>query len=167
MKYLRQQVLGHKNMRFHGLSMGLDNEFEFFSTTSVKVPAGTTAERPAAPVNGAIRYNTTEGNFETFAGNPSSWKALKFDEPATITQETVGTGDDTEDTFGPLNTIPVAGQNILVLVENVLQLNVTNYELVQNPQTGANAPYADGWYIQFDSPVPLGKPVTVLHGFDR
>jgi len=25
----------------------------------------------------------------------------------------------------------------------------------------------DGWYLQFSSPVPPGKPVTVLHGFDQ
>lgn len=164
MKYLRQQVLGHKNMRNTGLTMGLDNRFEFDGTHSIVVPIGDDANQPAGS-NGAIRYNTTINNFETFSNG--SWRQLRFLEPATITQESLGNGDDTEDTFGPLATIPAAGQNVLVLVENVLQLNVTNYELVQNPTTGANAPYADGWYIQFDSAVPLGKPVTVLHGFDR
>lgn len=165
MKFLRQQVLGHKTMRFNGLTLGLDNEYNFNSSTSIVVPVGDTGDRPSAPINGSLRYNTDLNTFETYSNN--AWKQMRFDEPATITQETVGTGDDTEDTFGPLLTIPSAGQNVLVLVENVLQLHVTNYELVQNPQTGANAPYADGWYIQFDSPVPNGKPVTVLHGFDR
>jgi hypothetical protein len=165
MKFLRQQVLGHKNMRFNGLNLGLENEYNFNSSTSIVVPVGGTADRPQAPVNGSFRYNSDTNTFEMYANG--AWKTARFDEPATITQETVGTGDDTEDTFGPLNTIPSAGQNVLVLVENVLQLNVTNYELVQNPQTGANTPYADGWYIQFDAPVPNGKPVTVLHGFDR
>lgn len=27
--------------------------------------------------------------------------------------------------------------------------------------------YAAGWYVKFDSPVPYGKPVTVVHGWDR
>ena len=78
--------------------------------------------------------------------------------------------------FGPLVSgdseypIPVAAQNVLVLVENVFQLSTTNYTLEQSAGgnlTGPNQPYADGWYLKFTSPVDLGKPVTVLHNFDK
>lgn len=37
------------------------------STGFVLIPSGTTAERPASPVNGEIRYNTDFGQFEGYA----------------------------------------------------------------------------------------------------
>jgi hypothetical protein len=43
-------------------------------TGAVIVPKGTTAQRPANPKNGTIRYNTTIPQFEVFIG--TSWKSL-------------------------------------------------------------------------------------------
>lgn len=45
------------------------------STGSIKIPSGTTAQRPASPVNGMIRYNTTTLSVEGYANN--TWVALK------------------------------------------------------------------------------------------
>lgn len=36
------------------------------ATTTLVIPSGTTAQRPSAPVNGDIRYNTTTGQYEGF-----------------------------------------------------------------------------------------------------
>lgn len=44
------------------------------STAAILVPAGTTAERPGSPVNGYIRYNTDESEFEGYAN--SQWGAI-------------------------------------------------------------------------------------------
>lgn len=41
----------------------------FVSTGAVKIPAGTTAQRPASPVNGMVRYNTTTLRVEGYANN--------------------------------------------------------------------------------------------------
>lgn len=41
------------------------------STGGLFLPTGTTAQRPAAPATGMIRFNTTTGNVETYNG--SSW----------------------------------------------------------------------------------------------
>jgi hypothetical protein len=41
------------------------------STSALKVPVGTTAQRPATPAQGDIRYNTTTGKFEGYNG--STW----------------------------------------------------------------------------------------------
>jgi len=51
---------------------------------------------------------------------------------------------------------------VLVLVESVFQISGTNYSLAQNP-----ASKQAGWYIRFSSAPPVGKPVTVLHNFDK
>jgi hypothetical protein len=37
-------------------------------TEGISMPSGTTAERPANPVTGLLRYNTTLGNYETYNG---------------------------------------------------------------------------------------------------
>ena len=65
-------------------------------------------------------------------------------------------------------------QNLVVYVENVPQLPNVNYILESNPAgtptaTGyGGAPtYPTGVYVKFNGAVPFGKPVTVLHGFDR
>jgi len=55
----------------------------------------------------------------------------------------------------------------------VIQIPVTNYEIRQTAQvdlTGPNTPYTEtdtGWWIEFTSPVPLGKPVTIVHNLDK
>jgi len=41
---------------------------------SIRVPSGTTGERPASPVTGELRFNTDEGSFEKYDG--SSWSSL-------------------------------------------------------------------------------------------
>jgi hypothetical protein len=65
-------------------------------------------------------------------------------------------------------------QNLVVYVENVPQLPDVNYTLESNPAGNssataylAGAPYPSGVYIKFNGAVPYGKPVTVIHGFDR
>lgn len=39
------------------------------STGSIKIPSGTTAQRPSPAVNGMIRYNTTIPSIEGYANN--------------------------------------------------------------------------------------------------
>ena len=65
-------------------------------------------------------------------------------------------------------------QNLVVYVENVPQLPNVNYTLESNPAGtptatcyGGAPTYSTGVYVKFNGAVPFGKPVTVLHGFDR
>ena len=138
---------------------------------AVIIPKGDTNARPFNPAEGMMRYNTDVSNFEVYQN--SAWKPIRFKEPITITQQNLGNGDGTETTFGPLDSgdsfypVPISENNILVTIENVLQLATTNYTLVQNPSSGPGAPYAAGWYLVFGTPVPSGKPVQVLHNFDK
>ena len=69
----------------------------FDSTGSIRLPAGTTAERPGTPVVGMVRYNTDTNVFEGYDGN---WIALNglydLDQDTYISPEaTPGTDDDT------------------------------------------------------------------------
>lgn len=45
----------------------------FVSTGAIIVPRGTTAQRPAVPINGMVRYNTTTARFE---GYVNGWVAF-------------------------------------------------------------------------------------------
>ena len=44
------------------------------STGALSVPSGTTAQRPASPTNGMLRYNTTTSQLEVYFG--SFWKSI-------------------------------------------------------------------------------------------
>jgi len=45
-------------------------------TGFIKLPAGTTAQRPSSPQNGMIRFNTTLNYVEYYQGSTSSWVRL-------------------------------------------------------------------------------------------
>jgi len=46
----------------------------FNTTGAIKLPVGTTGQRPASPVQGQIRYNTTTSNTEIYKG--TTWEAV-------------------------------------------------------------------------------------------
>lgn len=183
MRLLKAQNTNLRNIYGKGVKYDVDDQVIVDSTNSMLVPKGTTAQRPATPNNGHIRYNTTldSGGVEIGleAYNSSEWRRLRYKEPNTnpgIVWQNLGNGDATETVFGLLNSgdpdyvVPEAAEHIIVLVENVVQLPTTNYTLEQSSAgnlTGPGSPYADGWYIKFTSPVDLGKPVTVVHNFDK
>lgn len=177
MRFLKASTLSRKNVKDDTIAFDSDKQILMDSDNVLLMPKGPTTNRPGevgaatvTPVNGHIRYNTTTDEVEVY--QDSAWRNIRFKEASTITQQTVGTGDDVETVFGPLSPTPSAtqqAQNYLVLIENVVQLSTTNYTLEQSVSgnlTGPNQPYADGYYIKFSSAVPTGKPVTVLHGFD-
>lgn len=176
MRLLKAQNTNRRTIYGRGVQFDIDDQVYMESTNSIRVPKGTTAERPANPENGHFRYNTTDNRFEVYENG--AWAGVRGVSPVLvgITQQGLGNGDATETVFGPLASgdpeypVPAAAENVLVFVENVFQISTTNYTLEQSVSgslTGPNAPYADGWYIKFSSAPDLGKPITVLHNFDK
>jgi hypothetical protein len=51
-----------------------DQNITMSGTGAVKVPSGTTAQRPSSPTAGMVRYNTTLGEYESYVVN--DWKIL-------------------------------------------------------------------------------------------
>ena len=166
MRLIKAQSTNVRNIKGKGVKYDIHDIIKFESEKAVLVPAGSTVTRPIFPANGMLRYNTDTNNFEAYAGGV--WARLKRAQPNDIVQQNLGVGDASEVDFGPLNSgdidniAPVAAENVIVLVENVFQISSTNYTLVQNP-----AGKAAGYYIRFGSAPPVGKPVTVLHNFDK
>ena len=170
MRYLQRQLLNKRQVVDYGIAVGIGGDVVINSTNNVLLPKGTTVERPIIPTDGMIRYNTTTSEVEVRQG--SVWRSLRFKESTGITLQSLGFGDGSTTIFGPLSPAPPTviemgsswgGQNLIVLVENVIQIFNTNYTIVQNP-SGA---YVAGYYIQFTGPSIPNKPINVLHGFDR
>jgi len=179
MKFLKRSQLNFRNVADNSIAVEITGEVKLDTTYAALVPNGQTSERPTTgSTNGQVRYNTETQEFEFRQNN--QWRRVAFKEPTTITAQNIGTGDDAELYFGPLisgftdlagvDLVPelTTPQNIMVYVENVYQLPVTNYTLEDlatgNPLLNGRDP---GRFVKFDSAVPFGKPVTALHGFDR
>jgi hypothetical protein len=179
MRFIKAQTTNLRSIQGRGVKYDIDDQVILDSTNVMLVPKGTTAQRPASPSTGHLRYNTTTNQLESYQGVSAGWREVRFKEPNQdpgITQQNLGNGDATETVFGPLDSgdtnypVPAAAQNVLVLVENVFQLSTTNYTLEQSVSgnlSGPNSPYADGYYIKFTSAPDLAKPITVLHNFDK
>jgi hypothetical protein len=133
-------------------------------TGGLRIPKGTTAERPQLSgvrnpngANGFIRYNTTTNSIEAYIDGV--WEVVRAPGATAITKQTLGPGDEIQTTFGPLVQIPSSENNIMVYVENVFQISDTNYNLVDNYLGSGNT------YIVFTSPIPFGKYITIYFGF--
>jgi hypothetical protein len=169
MRLIRSQSTNLRNIRGSGVKYDTNDQVIMDSKTGARLPKGPERDRPFYPENGYIRYNTDDDQLEVY--QDGAWREVRFKEPNRdpgIVQQNLGVGDASETVFGPLNSqdpdypVPDAAQNILVFIENVFQISTTNYNLIQNPAGKPN-----GWYIQFGTAVPFGKPVTVLHNFDK
>ena len=140
MRFLRRQTLNRRAVYDNTLYVDTTDAIVMGSQNNLTLPTGPDSTRPAVPVNGMIRYNTTSLDIEVYQG--STWRALRYRESGSITQQTLGIGDGDTLYYGPLSPAPTGnaqrgyswtGANLLVLVENVLQLHTTNYTVVQNP----------------------------------
>ena len=178
MKFVRRQVLSQRAPADRSLYVDISGEIVMNEPYNLTIPKGTSSQRSidnTTFTNGMIRYNTTTNEFEGYQSG--AWRSFRFKEPGNIVFQQLGTGDAIETTFGPLSPDPYAtaraqsgttwdatqmAKSLLVIVENVIQIPTVNYTVVQNP-----VGYSAGTYLVFGTPVPFGKPVYVLHGFDR
>lgn len=174
MRYLRQQVLNRRAPYDQRLYVDMTDSIVMTTTNNMLMPKGTTAQRPVAPQVGMMRYNTDTNEVEVYEGSSATWRNIRYKESVQITQQALGTGDNVETAFGPLNPAPPtivangttwSGSNLLVIVENVLQIFNTNYTIVDGSLISGKI--AGQKYVVFSSAVPFGKPVTILHGFDQ
>jgi hypothetical protein len=145
------------------------------------------------PVQGMMRYNTTTNEIQVYQGASGSWRSIRYKESTGITQQTgLSNIDGLTYFYGPLNPAPPTqvqtgtgginvawgGQNILVLIGNVLQIFNTNYVLTQNPTTtvattttettgttltfASTATIAQGAIVTGDANIPVGTTATVI-----
>lgn len=164
MRFLKQKTLSKYSPSDNSLFTNHYGRAVMDLSGGLRVPKGTTAQRPQTAgvrngngANGFIRYNTDTNSLEAYIDGV--WEVVRAPGAATITKQTLGPGDEVETTFGPLDIEPGADENILVFVENVFQHSVTNYNLDYNYLGSGQT------HIQFTSPIPLDKYITIYFGF--
>ena len=192
MRLIKRQTTNLRSITGKGVQYDIDDQVIVDSQRAMVVPVGPLSERPgevgvATSSNvGQVRYNTTDQQLEVYQNG--AWREVRFKEPNQdpgIVWQNLGVGNIAADetVFGELQSndpdypVPATANNILVLIENVIQIPTTNYTLHQTAEItsggaeeGPNHPYTEtgtGWWIKFTSPVPTGKPVTVIHNLDK
>ena len=195
MKFLKQKNISKFSITDNTLFANHYGRAVMDLTGGLRLPVGTTAERPQLSgvrtpngPNGFIRYNTTLKEVEAYID--STWETVKGSS-ATAIQMDRFQANGTETTFGPLKAAYTTSYtksdfNIIVLVDNVMQIggSAQNYQVVKR-QSGnfvsvnytpfsSSGPgsYTDGeYYVQFPSAIPalsgVGAPiyVTVFYGY--
>lgn len=172
MRFLKTLTLNRRAIYDDRLAIRTDDSVIMNTTKNLLVPKGPTADRPASPVNGMIRYNTQlneipgapgtyYGGLEVYQG--SSWRELRFKEPNAVVLQDLGTGNDSDTTFGPLTPDPMTytaqagvtwdvtqiAKNLTVIVDTVFQIPVANFNLVQNPTSpGTGSEITTGAFVE-------------------
>lgn len=180
MRFLKNQNINRYTVNDQSLMTNQFGRAVMGLTGGLRLPQGTTAERPDPSqgrwpgitatqtglqyADGTIRYNI---DVDPVTGNTIGleclidgvWEVVRAPGATTIHKQTLGPGDAVTTAFGPLSRDPVADDNIIVLVENVMQISVTNYTINYNYLgTGQK-------WIVFESPPPIGKYITIYFGF--
>ena len=165
MRFLKQKTLSKYSPSDNALFTNHYGRAVMDLTGGLRLPKGTTAERPQASgvrnpngANGFIRYNTTTNSIEALIDGV--WEVVRAPGATAIAKQTLGPGNDVDTTFGPLDKIPSAENNIIVLVENVMQISDTNFNLVYD-YLGTPGDTR----IVFTSAVPTDKSVTIFYGY--
>ena len=117
-------------------------------STGIRIPTGTTAERPSTPVTGQLRYNTDTSRFEFY---DTGWRDVSSRGFLSMTKDSF-TGDGSTLAF-TMSTTPNAATGIPVYVGNVHQNPGVSYTISGTTLTFASAP-------------PNTQTIEVYHGFD-
>ena len=117
-------------------------------STGIRIPTGTTAERPSTPVTGQLRYNTDTSRFEFY---DTGWRDVSSRGFLSITKDSF-TGDGSTLAF-TMSTTPNAATGIPVYVGNVHQNPGVSYTISGTTLTFASAP-------------PAAQTIEVYQGFD-
>mgnify|MGYP005989194997 CR=1 FL=1 len=121
----------------------LADDLVLSGTGSLRVPDGTTGQRPGSPALGMIRFNTDNNLFEGYSG---SWGGIGGGESNFTTQ--TFTGDGTQ-AYVDLSSIPNSEDNLMVFIEGVYQ-NKNDYVL-------------NGARLTFDTAPANGRTIVVHH----
>jgi len=110
------------------------------STDAVRLPVGTTGERPSA-ATGIIRFNSTTGKYEGCQDGSTFVNLATAGDTPTISKVSA-TGDGSTTAFVLFSTAPSAVANVLVFIDNVYQEPTENYTISSTTITFTSAPHS-------------------------
>jgi len=111
------------------------------STDALRLPNGTTGERPTG-ATGIIRFNTTTGLYEGCSDGSTFINFATAGDAPTFTKESA-TGDGSTTTFaGFFSSAPESANNVFVYIDNVYQEPTENYSVSSTNITFTSAPHS-------------------------
>jgi len=111
------------------------------STDAVRLPVGSTAQRPTG-ATGIIRFNTTTGKYEGCADGSTFIDFATAGDAPTFNKEST-TGDGSTTTFsGFFSSAPESANNVFVYIDNVYQEPTENYSVSGTNITFTSAPHS-------------------------
>jgi hypothetical protein len=123
------------------------------STDALKLPSGTTAQRPTATA-GIIRYNSQTSKYEA-CNDGSTYVELAIAGDTPSISKVSATGDGSSTVFGSFfGSAPETVNNVLVFIDNVMQEPTENYTVSGTTITFTSAPHS-------------GARIFALTGFDN
>lgn len=145
MRFLKTLTLNRRAIYDSRVALDTTSNFTLADSLSLILPKNSTSI--GTPTEGQVRYNTSTHEVEVYQGSSASWRSLRFKESTKIIQQNLGGIDGYSYFYGPLNAMynpsnvssennNFDGQNILVIIENVIQIWNTNYVITQNPTAG-------------------------------
>ena len=179
MRFLKTLTLNRRAIYDSRVALTISNDLTLADSRTMVLPKSSSSV--SSPTVGQMRYNTSTDQVEVYqgVGGGATWRSLRFKEATQISRENY-TGDGATSVFGPLTYQPPTvvesgstwtGNNLIVIVGNVFQVENTNYLIQTGTTIGApyNAgPNASKYYIKFTSASPgLSTPIVILHGFDQ
>jgi hypothetical protein len=97
------------------------------TTTGLQIPSGNTAQRPSPATAGTIRFNSDNGRMEIYDG--TEWDQVV----GGVTNQTITTANGVTTNFTLNRTTTTAA--VLVMLNGVVQLPVTAYNMSPDPST--------------------------------
>jgi hypothetical protein len=133
MKFVKRLNFNRYRPTSQSFIVAQDGKIVTDSTAELQLPKGTTNQRALTYSNGQIRYNSEFNEIEAYING--QWEFLRTRRQATITFQSVATGNYVNTIFGPLSyrQDPNKPENVFVFVENVYQVPTVNYTLVNDP----------------------------------
>ena len=80
MRYLRQQNINRRAPYDQRLYVDMTDSIVMTTTNNLLLPKGETSQRPVAPVEGMIRYNSQTHDVEVYQGASATWRAIRYKE---------------------------------------------------------------------------------------
>ncbi len=179
MRFLKTLTLNRRAIYDSRVALTTSDDLTLADSRTMVLPKSSSSV--LSPTVGQMRYNTSTDQVEVYqgVGGSATWRSLRFKEATQINRDNY-TGDGSSTVFGPLTYQPPTvvesgatwtGNNLIVIVGNVFQIENTNYLIRLGSALGApyNTPPNDAkYYIQFTSATPgLSTPIVILHGFDQ
>jgi hypothetical protein len=137
MKFYKRLNLDSHNAQSNAFAVEQDGRAIVGTTQSIRMPKGTTEQRPLDAETGQVRQNVSIQDLEALVR--TTWERIRTVRPATITVQNLGSGNYFSNVFGPLNkdyqrSYDEGGPaNVQVYVDNVFQIPGTNYDLTVDP----------------------------------